>query len=417
MAEPYEAENRQIDKRPGARETGNAFDLLRMAEQQTPVSFHEQRMHHLLDQAAPDDQIFIAVHQLNSCPDAVVQGLSDHGRQRLVRVFGAVPEYQPARDGLLRLKRAVLGNGEFEPMGDIAHEQAFFEATAPLSCQAQAEKAAEFINAMNDTEMAGVMFMRPDTHLRMLKALQQADQLTPEINDARFVLHTSIDAGKPYYEEQARFRRTLVKTLMSDKTVQRGLQNWHRMDDTARIGLLQHVADVQNSLAGHQSATVVGKDIPPYNIEGKDVWLRGNYRAGGNITVNTQYKDFWNDPEQVIGTVVHENTHHHQHVLGTQYSRGRIEAGEANYMAGALFDDGINHGYVTSGSDAKRYRQQLVEKSARDTQNLVQRELKSLGLSYDADAERELREFLAMMDDPKPKAPDTDAGLQRRPKL
>ena len=72
MAEPYEAENRQIDKRPGARETGNAFDLLRMAEQQTPVSFHEQRMHHLLDQAAPDDQIFIAVHQLNSCPDAVV---------------------------------------------------------------------------------------------------------------------------------------------------------------------------------------------------------------------------------------------------------------------------------------------------------------------------------------------------------
>ena len=86
-------------------------------------------------------------------------------------------------------------------------------------------------------------------------------------------------------------------------------------------------------------------------------------------------------------------------------------------MAAALFDDGINHGYVTSGSDAKRYRQQLVEKSARDTQNLVQRELKSLGLSYDADAERELREFLAMMDDPKPKAPDTDAGLQRRPKL
>lgn len=386
MAQPLQPDNWH-----GAPGVGGAFALLHNGEPAKSVFHYEKRLFGFVDQAEPEDQIYIAAQQLGAFPAAAVLGLSDHGRHRLINIFSKDTDYAPGREGLQRLKRAALNQGEFAGNPDPGPDLAFFEATASLANQAKADAAARFITGLDE---ADVMFMRPDTHLHMFKALQQAGRLTPAINDARFVLHNSVDAGEAYYKGQAAFHRQLVSTLAQDTKVQNGLSNWHRMDDDRRLDLLQHVTDVQNRLNGHESVRVVSEAIDPSRIDGKTAWLRGKYRPGGDVTINRAYKAFWDKPELVIGTVVHENTHHHQHVLGKQYRDGQITSGDANYMAAALFDDGINHGYVTSGTDARRYRKQLVEKSARDTQKLVEQELSGMGLSYDPDAERQLEAML-----------------------
>ena len=90
------------------------------------------------------------------------------------------------------------------------------------------------------------------------------------------------------------------------------------------------------------------------------------------MTINRSYATFWDDPAKVIGTTVHEVTHHDQFMLGRGYANREITRDDPRYLAAAIFNDGVTHGYVNARTDTGHYQNQMVERLARSVQKRVE---------------------------------------------
>ena len=352
---------------------------------------YEQNLLDWIEAADDDTRPYVAAVKFNELPDIAVLSLSSDGRDALINVLNDATDNPYAVTALERLKRAMLEQSEFQPPGDPDLDRKLFANLAGQTGDARATVAAEFMNGLEDHQ---AMFLLRDTQLRTLKLLQGAPVITPAIRWAREKLHNTIDHGEVYEAERQSFRANLTERLARDPQVQQGLQRWHRMDNSARRDLLQHVADTQNDMAGNPRVPVVLEHIEPRDTPDGMRVLKGRYKHDGPITINTGVTAFWEKPEAVIGTTVHENTHHDQHVLGQAYASGEIERDDPRYVAAAIFDDGLNHGYVSSKTDLGHYQNQLVERLARATQGAVQKRLQGLGLSFDHQDDAELIKFM-----------------------
>ncbi|MEO0393636.1 MAG: hypothetical protein AAF213_10375 [Pseudomonadota bacterium] len=383
---------------------------LNEAEVENPIqSAYEQELNRWFFSADDEQRPYVAAAKLSALPDIIVVGLSQQTRDHLINCFTQEPANAYAADALKRLKRAMLQNGEFEPAGDPSIDLAFLGAIDGVGGQDRAEAAARFVNRLDDFQP---MFLMRDTQLRMLKAMQGAVKSSADIRKARNTLHDCIDPGEAYQAERQSFRHDLTEKLARDPIVHKGLKNWHRMNDDARLRLLQYVADTQNELAGNPKVAVVLDQMSARDTPSGQRFPKGKYNPDGPITINAGFEKFWSSPEAVIGTVVHENTHHDQSLLAKGYASGTIKAEDPRYVAAAVFDDGLTHGYVNSRTDLGHYQNQLVERLARSTQKSVEKRFKGLGLAYDAKQEADLRQLLDNWDKPGPsKVRDLSPGI------
>ncbi|MBV6631489.1 MAG: hypothetical protein KI792_00500 [Alphaproteobacteria bacterium] len=381
--------------------SGLSRDLVSLANGDAPsASSPAQPTHfetHLsssIDQAIDYMRGDIAAQYLNAAPKALLYGLSQPMRDKLNEALKTEPVLDHQQEAQSRMRELALGTGEFAQLDRIELDLAYFEHLGPLGGQLAANKTAEFINGLPEFEP---MSLQTDTQIKMIRALQVAREPTEAIAKARGVLHSSIDAGEPYYKQETQYRQELADSLAHDPMVQQALMDWPGMDENARLNVLQHVVNKQAKLGGFQPVEVKTKDWPTViGPEGQKRTRRGTYSPRSrDISVNRAAEDFWEDPVQVIGTTVHENTHSRQHQLGEDYEKGFLEKDDPKYVAGAIFADGLVHGYVSSSVDHTLYRDQLVEQQARRVQATVVNRLEDLGIKANHKADAEIAAFLA----------------------
>lgn len=202
-----------------------------------------------VDAGDDDTRAYVAAVKFNELPDIVALSLSQQTRDTLISVFSDAPDNRYAVQALPRLKRAMLGQGEFQdPMAPDLDRQ-YFAAIQGLDGQEQATAAARFVNGLPEGQAMALM---PDTQLHVLTSLQQARRVDRPMRQARMTIHDNIDQGL-IYDMRREFREELADTLAADPVVQRGVKQWAQLDDEARRDVLQHVADTQNRLPDSRS--------------------------------------------------------------------------------------------------------------------------------------------------------------------
>lgn len=345
---------------------------------QYPPSFlaYEQDVMAWVEAADDDTRPYVAALKFDQLPDIVVHSLSDKTRDRLIEILGDAHDNQYAAASLKRLQRSMLGRGEFADILTPDLDRDFFARVNGTEAQERAETAARFVNELPEWHAMGLM---PDTQLRMLTAFQQARRITPDIRRARLTIHDNIDQGD-IYEIRSTFREQLADRLVEDPVVRAGIARWPDLADKERLTVLQHVVDVQNQLAGNPTVTVEIEESPLRETSTGKRRSRGHYQPDGPVRINRSDKAFWNNPAKVIGTAVHEVTHHDQLLLGRAYARGEIARDDPRYLAAAIFNDGVTHGYVNARTDTGHYQNQLVERLARATQQVVEERINTFGI-------------------------------------
>ncbi len=150
------------------------------------------------------------------------------------------------------------------------------------------------------------------------------------------------------------------------KTFQDARDNWATLDDDDKLAVLQQAMEVQRDGMGIKELPPLTpfKEGPKPTGPGKTGYLMGGFVAGPprEIRLNVQAPQFQDDFDDMLDTVIHENTHNNQHELVEQLEAGELQEGTPEYNQALLFQlNGHPQGYIDGGEG---YKEQPTEQHA-----------------------------------------------------
>ena len=199
------------------------------------------------------------------------------------------------------------------------------------------------------------------------------------------------------------WRRTTIdgiaRFVASDPETMRARDNWKTLNDRQKLRALRRIANHHDSLGGFG-----GGDITTFR-EAEQSWgdkgriqLGWYRRADSLIAVNLHADALGDNFDFVVGVLLHENTHCHQHQLAELWQRGRLSPDAPEAALARVFAANIKHSRELLGTASHEiYEAQPIEQHARGIGFGVTRALKQLRV--DAALKREFGQ------PPKPPAP------------
>ncbi|MEN1679687.1 MAG: hypothetical protein AAGJ46_08840 [Planctomycetota bacterium] len=194
--------------------------------------------------------------------------------------------------------------------------------------------------------------------------------LTPEQREMQAALYRSMELDADFKKADAKTREKYQKELQADKELQKGMTDWNAKDAKGNplVDVEQKKKLLKKVLVAQSKA--YGIDVPEIDWYDKDDGNFGTFSSDSNrIRLNTKYM---NDPEEMINTVIHENTHNYQFELVEQYLAGKIKKSDPRYEQARTFVVNSHWDSYAKGSspgnprDDQAYAKQPIEMQAWD---------------------------------------------------
>jgi hypothetical protein len=173
------------------------------------------------------------------------------------------------------------------------------------------------------------------------------------------LLYAAIDLEPGFAAADAAMRRE-ARELLRDR-LRHEVRQWARIDDGARLDLLNRALSIHGSALGMTGAPPALVLVPKAD---EQTGSCGNYDfVTGAILLNPR-SSLWNDIDEVFNTVIHENTHHYQMWLAAQLTPEQVmTSDDQRHLQAALF--ALNRrGYLQPAAGLSGYMSQPVERHA-----------------------------------------------------
>ncbi len=254
---------------------------------------------------------------------------------------------------------------KFEPaVKALAAAKPAYDA-ALLAAQPVADAATR---ELTDISPADLKSKSTDEKLQLLSDMRATGaDLTPAQRKLQRKLYASLDYDPAFKEADEKRRAELVEALKADKEVTEARGKWGGMTDDQRLAVLMKVLNAECRVF----------NIPPpavrlyYTPRGEGFFSPGSM----TLNLNTHPDSGWSDYKEAVNTVVHENMHNYQAVLGQRLEEGLITPEDPEYAQAMIFAaNDAPGGYVAPSekldpdeAGTKPYKTQPVEAHAWDS--------------------------------------------------
>lgn len=251
----------------------------------------------------------------------------------------------------------------------LSKESSPRSASGTLSIAWQGGEADDFHRKL------GVFLKDCDSHVQQLQDLalrlsREVDEWEETDDQKHYSDTAGVMGSVPFFaairEQLERFKESLERSARINEARRRFKENWKSWSDDERKQFLQGRYDEFVKANGLTPAKLTFENLPDkylkigkYTIEISDA--KGVYR-GPDLALDT---DDLNDPEEVLNTLYHESRHQRQwhyvqnpDQLPKDVSKGQVDTWRDNY-----------NNYIEPKDDYQGYRNQPIEKDARDYAN------------------------------------------------
>jgi hypothetical protein len=224
-----------------------------------------------------------------------------------------------------------------------------------------ADKVGDVVKKLQGTEITA---LGVDDQVRLLKTLRETATKdinakdAPELYRARCKLYDNMKLQQEFVETDVKNRDDVVQQLRKDPKVKEAVKSWATWSTEDRLDFLNHVASQQCGVMG-QPAPKIEPFNKPRSSSGSvsygacDLGLLDG-KSQSTITINTHPDAKFDDIEEQINTILHENAHNYQLDLVARYRQDRTGLSKLNTQEQTLLPqimmwDENAQGYVPDG--------------------------------------------------------------------
>lgn len=264
-------------------------------------------------------------------------------------------------------KRVAESDKKTEPIATAATEEIRKLAGGKDVSKLTAAESAELVKKLKK--------LSPAKQRELLEQMHgPSSALSTEQRHMQAAMFKAMDLDKEFKKADAKVRDKYQQELQKDKELKEAVTNWNRKDDKGnplvdletKQKMLQKVLETQSK--------AYGIDVPEIEWYAGKAGDFGGFSANTTrISLNTRYI---NNAEEMINTIIHENTHNYQDELVKQFVAGKIKKDDPRYEQAKTF--AVTHhwdAYENGDIDSAAYKAQPEEMHAWDAGDTEAKEL------------------------------------------
>ena len=263
---------------------------------------------------------------------------------------------------LLRPRRGKapdLSGPANDQTGDRSDEA--LQAIAGQTAAGRRRSAGEFIAKLDDAELKA---LSTEAKVALLDSLVPYPRQRPAMEGLRR-MYAVMELEPAFITQERQNLIDLANALKADQRIMDARRGWSRMNNTEKQEILQMVLDKHSAVLGVPSPKLTA--------------FRQSPRFGGimnayynpktqTIAMNTHGQASFGNFLDAVNTLVHENSHHYQHLLTLQLKDGSLTESDPRYWQARIFRANFEPGgYLEpqgSMGSYNAYRGQPVEMHA-----------------------------------------------------
>ncbi|GGS90213.1 hypothetical protein ACFFV7_44195 [Nonomuraea spiralis] len=186
---------------------------------------------------------------------------------------------------------------------------------------------------------------------------------TADDNDyytALAALYPHIELDPDFAQRDAAIRRRVENRIRD--ALGPDIRRWISLENKDRVVLLEKALKI------HADEYGMGDRIPKITLSNTNepgVKSCGMFdRIENEIKINSEWQRKWDDLDEALDTVIHENTHNYQNWLATKLADGSIQPDDPDYLQASLFALNDGYGYVQKQVPHETYKSQPMERHA-----------------------------------------------------
>lgn len=233
-----------------------------------------------------------------------------------------------------------------------------------------ADKVKSVVKKLKGEEIGA---MAPEAQVKLLRTLREtagedidADN-TPDLHKARCKLYDHMKMQPEFVGANQVNKDEVVKRLRNDPKVAEATKDWAQWDQKKRLGFLEYVAEQQCKVMGQPQPKLKPFSQPADSsggilFGGCDLSMLNGSKTS-TITINTHKDANFDNIEEQMNTMLHENAHNYQLDLIARYRKdttglSKLTADERKLVPQIMMWDENAQGYVPEGSS---YNKQPLE--------------------------------------------------------
>lgn len=178
----------------------------------------------------------------------------------------------------------------------------------------------------------------------------------------QIALYQAMKLDENFEKEDAKKRKAYSEELAADTEIQDTVEDWNAVKDGKPVVSVAQQQAVLEKILKAQSK-VYNIPVPVIRWYDGDAGDFGGFNTtSGIISLNNRYLS---DPQEMINTVLHENTHNYQDQLVKRFFNGEIPESDPLYLQAKTF--AVSHhmdAYVKGSEDGPAYKGQPEEMHA-----------------------------------------------------
>jgi hypothetical protein len=260
----------------------------------------------------------------------------------------------------------------------LTHEQENDDARA-----AAQPDAADALDTLQNTSVDDLKKKPMKERLELLDKLRgEGRELTDEERKAQRQVYAALDYDPEFKKQDKARRDRLVDEIGNDDEVRAARKGWAAKPVDDRVKVLKKVVAAE--------CRIYGMPAPDFRLFNEPPGDEGFFSpSDGTLNINIHPESGFADFKEALNTVLHENMHNLQAVMGQRLEEGIIVPGDPDYMQALIFAaNDADFGYVDSDEDddieddepvKDAYKNQPVEMHAWDTGDEVSEGIVKMG--------------------------------------